>query len=77
MNLAGYSHNLMPLFKSIIQQTGRENEIAIDLVENKIYPNSNKPLGNHPKKVDYHLRSGNKNMREAFSNIFCLIIFRI
>ena len=57
----------MPLFKTIIEQTGnKRNEEIMNRIVNKYYKNSNKPLGNNPEKTNYNEKIRNNNMKEIF-----------
>jgi hypothetical protein len=65
LNLAGNSKNIIPLMKSIYKQIFPE-AMEEPMPSNKVFMNSNKPLGNSSDNVDYKINIRNKNMHQFY-----------
>lgn len=67
LNLAGNSKNPIPLLRSIFRQINPDlSEEPIQ--SNKLYLNSNKPLGNSTDKIDFKKNLRNENMLSHYSS---------
>jgi hypothetical protein len=67
LNLAGNSKNPVPLLRSIYRQV-YPDVLEAPIPSNKIYPNSNKPLGNSVEYVDLKNNVRSANMMAFFNS---------
>jgi hypothetical protein len=67
LNLAGNSKNPVPLLRSIYRQV-YPDVLEAPIPSNKIYPNSNKPLGNSMEFVDLKNNVRSANMMAFFNS---------
>jgi hypothetical protein len=67
LNLAGNSKNPVPLLRSIYRQV-YPDVLEAPIPSNKIYPNSNKPLGNSIEYIDLKNNVRSANMMSFYNN---------